>query len=175
MPPMKDHYLVIYILIQVVNQLLHCNVYPQFNAGLRDKYPFVTYSWIDAGSNTTMDDMGEMEVTLQIDVQATDQYQALEMITSLHKALKWSYGYRRYFKQAHIIPHSVSGTNAKPSYGYGDVINDYWFECSFSLYDLGTIYKPEDLNFVFNESIIESIKAMNTMNGTSIKTSKEDK
>ena len=66
MPPMKDHYLVIYILIQVVNQLLHCNVYPQFNAGLRDKYPFVTYSWIDAGSNTTMDDMGEMEVNIKL-------------------------------------------------------------------------------------------------------------
>ena len=175
MPPMMSHYLIIYILIQVVDQLFHCSVYPQYNAGLRDKYPFVTYSWIDAGSNTTMDDMGEMETTLQIDVQAKDQFEALRMITSLHKALKWSDGYRRYFKQANIIPHSVTGTNAKPSYGYGDVINDYFFECSFSLYDPETIYKPEDLNFEFNESTIESIKALNMMRGTFTETKKEDK
>ena len=94
---MKDNYLIIYVLIQVVDQLFHCGVYPQFNSGLRSNYPFIEYSWIDPGSETTMDETNVMETTLQIDVQSLDQFIAIKMANELRRKLRYSDGYRRFF------------------------------------------------------------------------------
>ncbi|MBI1706559.1 hypothetical protein HYQ53_1777 [Lactobacillus crispatus] len=175
MPPMMDNYLVIYQLIQVVNQKYHCGVYPQMNAGLRSNYPFITYDWVDPGSDVTLDETDVMEVRLQIDVQATDMYEALNTANDLRKTLAHSYGYRGFFKQAHVIPHNVSGTSSRNFYNGTQLpVYRFGFDCSFSIYRAGTIYKPEDLNFEFNETTIESIKAMNQMTGKEINVRKEE-
>lgn len=170
-----DNYLVIYQLIQVVNQLFHCGVYPQMNSGLRSNYPFITYSWVDPGRETTLDETDVMETTLQIDIQATDMYVALRMSNELRKALAHSDGYRRFFKQASVIPHNVSQSANRDYYsGAQMAIYRYGFDCSFSIYQVGTVYKPEDFDYEFNETTIDSIKAMNSMNGKEIDIKKED-
>lgn len=175
MPPMMDNYLVIYQLIQVVSQKYHCGVYPQINAGLRSNYPLITYEWVDPGSDVTRDETDVMEVRLQIDVQSTDMYEALNMANDLRRTLAHSYGYRRFFKQAHVIPHDVNKSGSRNFYsGTQQAIYRYGFDCSFSIYQAGTIYKPENLNFVFNESTIESIKAMSSINGKELNVNKKE-
>ena len=175
MPPIQDQYLIIYILSQVANEMFKCPIYPQYNAGVRDKYPFITYNFIDPEHDRNLDETDTMEVTLEIGVQSLDEFQALNMIHRLRRALRFSSGYRRFFTQAHVIPHDAKQMNNQDYYGYQNAIYSYSFDCSFSLYQVGTVYKPEDLNFVFNESTIESIKAMNALTGKSIDVSKEDK
>ena len=175
MPPMMDNYLVIYQLIQVVSQKYHCGVYPQINAGLRSNYPLITYEWVDPGSDVTRDETDVMEARLQIDVQSTDMYEALNMANDLRRTLAHSYGYRRFFKQAHVIPHDVNKAGSRNFYsGTQQAIYRYGFDCSFSIYQAGTIYKPDDLSFEFNEETIDSIKAMNGMNGKEIDVNKEE-
>ena len=175
MPPMMNNYLVIYILIQVVDQMFHCGVYPQMNAGLRGDYPFITYNWVDPGSDETRDESDVMQTTLQIDVQATDQFDAINMTNELRKALKYSNGYRRFFRQVHVVPHNVTGMSPRNFYsGTQKAAYRFGFDCSFSIYQAGTIYKPEDLNFEFNETTIESIKAMNPMTEKEINVRKEE-
>ena len=170
---MKDNYLIIYVLIQVVDQLFHCGVYPQFNSGLRSNYPFIEYSWIDPGSETTMDETNVMETTLQIDVQSLDQFIAIKMANELRRKLRYSDGYRRFFKQVHIIPHDVGKTSSRNFYGT-NAVQRYGFDCSFSIYDCGTEYKLQKLNFEFNETTIDSIQAMNQMNGKPISADRKE-
>lgn len=174
MPPLQNQYLIIFILIKVVNELLHCGVYPQYNSGLRSKYPFITYSFIDPEHDTTFDATDTMTVGLQIGVQALDEYTALNMIHRLRRALRFSSGYRRFFTQAHIIPQGNFQMNNQDFYGYQNAIYSHSFDCSFCLYQIDTTYKPEDLNFDFNEETIESIKALNTMMGYSIEAKKKE-
>lgn len=172
---MKNNYLVVYTLIQVVNQMFHCGVYPQMNAGLRGDYPFVTYNWVDAGSDTTLDDTDVMETVLQIDVQSTDPSVSPDMANELRRALAHSYGYRRFFKQAHVVPHNVQGVTPRNFYnGAQQAVYRDGFDCSFSIYRAGTVYKPDDLSFEFNETTIESIKAMVPMTGKEIDVSKKE-
>lgn len=121
-----------------------------------------------------MDDTDSMECTLEIGVQSLNEIQAINMIHDLRKALRFSSGYRRFFTQAHIVPHGAGQTNNQASYSYQNAIYSPSFDCSFSLYRTDTTYKPEDLNFDFNEETIESIKALNTMMGNSIEAKKKE-
>ena len=169
LPELKDQFLVQYILGEIVNQVCNCEMIEQNSIDEMEDYPFVTINWIDPGTLTTADWLGEHKqylCSLQIDVHATQSIEALQLSEKLFNALHED-AYRRFFKQAHILPESITNTSNRTALSGINYDQDFGFDCSFSIVS-GYVYQPQDLNFDVDESVIESVEAKSKAVGSTI-------
>lgn len=179
-PALTKQYLVVFILANLVDQLLKCSLVPQNNAGEQKKYPFVTYNFVDLHRDTTADHKeDQFDCTIQIEVHHNKFYESMEMAEKLRKAIVNSSEYRRFFTQAYVVPHeprtssdiqdhtvSLFGINYDYTFGF-----DYDFQISHA----DITWNEKDLNFV-NEGnpMITSVEVTNKLDGKTIKTSKKE-
>lgn len=176
-PALKKQYLVVFILSELVKQLFDCPLVPQNNVGEQAKYPFVTYSFTDPHQDTTADHRSDqMIVTMLFDCHTQDYFKANEMAETLRDTLVSSDGYRRYFTQADVVPQEPAGgsdigdhTAQLFGYRYDNAVGFYY---AFLVSHADTTVDEKSLNFTFDESIIESVKANSLIDDDSINASK---
>lgn len=164
---MSDHYLVQYILGVIVNKAINCEFVEEANVEAMEDYPFVTFRWIDLGQETTGDWLGkhrQYECTMQIDVRSSNKRQSMELARTLYEVLHEE-PYRRAFRQAYILPHTISNSSNRTTLEGINEEYDYGFDCSFYVTS-GMEFEEKDLKFDFNEDLIESIKAEGGAVGT---------
>lgn len=168
-PELKDQFLVQYILGELVNKVCECEMVEQDSIEEMEDYPFVTFNWIDFDTPTTSDWLGEHKqytCTMQIDVHATKSYESAKLAEKLFNALHEDV-YRRFFKQANILPINISNTSNRTVLSGINYDQDYGFDCSFSIIG-GYVYQPSDLNFEVSDSVIESVRAKPNVIGSKI-------
>lgn len=164
---LQDHFLVQYILGKLVNQVTNCELVKNSNIDEMEDYPFFTFNWIDLGKETTGDWLGQhrqFNCTMQIDAHATSDTEAMNLSQRLYEALH-EVPYRRFFKQAYIVPQSVGNTANRTTLQGANYDNDYGFDCTFCVTG-GFLFEEKDLNFVPQDSVIESVKADENVLGT---------
>lgn len=174
-PALTKQYLVVFVLANLVDQLLNCSLVPQNNAGEQKRYPFVTYNFVDLHRDTTADHKSDQfDCTLQIEVHANDLMKSMSMAEQLRDALVSDNGYREYFTQAYVVPHepdtnsdiqdhtiSLFGINYDYTIGF-----DYGFQVSHA----ELIWQDADLNFTNRGNPeITSVEVVNKFDGKSIK------
>ena len=167
LPELKDHYLIQYILGKLVNYVCGCEMVSQNNIDEMEDYPFVTYNWITLETPTTPDWLKEHPqyvCTLQIDIHATSEVEALQLSTKLFNALHQS-NYRRSFKQAQIVPQKITNTSNRTALLGINYDNDFGFDCSF-LVNGNFTYQEKDLQFDYSDINIESVKAAGNISVT---------
>lgn len=158
-PQLKNQYLIIYILDKLVKTLFNCGFVPQNNIGSQPQYPFVSYQLITAEDATTSDNTDQFNVRIQLDCHDNDQIQANNMAQSLKDALKDD-GYRRFFKQANVVPHSITATSNRTTLPFINYDQDFGFDCSFLVTGKDKVYDPEKLSFDYTgDTDIASIQA----------------
>lgn len=160
LPELKDHYLIQFILGKLVNYICNCELVNQNNIEGMEDYPFFTFNWITLNAPTTTDwlrDHPQYVCTLQIDAHATNEVEALELATKLFNALHQS-NYIRSFIQTQIVPQNITNTSNRTVLSGINYDNDFGFDCSF-LVNGGNVFQERDLQFNFEDTDIESIKA----------------
>lgn len=179
-PELKDQFLIQYILGELVNKVLKCEMVEQDSIEEMEDYPFVTFNWINFDNPTTVDWLGEHKqyiCTMQVDVHANKSYQAASLAQTLYNALHEDV-YRRFFKQANILPINITNTSNRTALSGINYDNDFGFDCSFSIIG-GYVYQSSDLNFDVVDSAIESVRAKPNIIGSKINddinVSKDDK
>lgn len=177
-PVLKNQYLVVFILSKLTQQVANCGIYPFNNPGDQPKYPFFTYQMINAGQYTTADHRSDqMDITLQIDAHASDQFQSSQMANDLREALYNDSSYRSFFTQADIVPYepdisaniqdhttAIFGTNYDYMFG---------FDMSFQISNVGTVYEDKELNFNHDNYDIRSVRATDSINDDHIDANKK--
>lgn len=175
---LSDHYLVQYILGNLISQVVDCPLVKQDNIDKMSKYPFFTFKWIDPGKESTTDWLGEHRqyiCTMQIDAHAESSLQAMKLAKKIYEALHTD-GYRRFFKQAKIIPLNITNASDRTTLSGINYDNDFGFDCSFSVIS-GFVYQQADLNFEYEDLDIKSVSATDLVklaDGTVSNKSKED-
>ncbi|WP_046814066.1 phage neck terminator protein [Lactobacillus helveticus] len=167
---LQDHFLVQYILGKLVNQVTNCELVTDSNLDEMENYPFFTFHWIDLGEETTSDWLGQhrqFTCTMQVDAHATSDIEAINLAQRLYEALHEA-PYRRFFKQAYIVPQTVSNTANRTTLQGVNYDNDYGFDCSFYVTG-GFLFEEKDLNFTFQDQTIETVKADESVLGTNFK------
>lgn len=169
LPKLQDHFLVQYILGKLVNQVTNCELVKDSTIDEMEDYPFFTFRWIDPGEETTGDWLGEhrqFTCTMQIDAHATSDSEAMNLAQRLYEALH-EVPYRRFFKQAYIVPQTVGNSANRTTLQGINYDNDYGFDCSFYVTG-GFLFEEKDLNFVPRDPVIESVKANGSVAGSHV-------
>lgn len=166
----QDHFLVQCILGELVNQVTNCELVKDSNIDEMEDYPFFTFRWIDPGEETTGDWLGlhrQFTCTMQVDAHAASDKDAMNLSQRLYEALH-EVPYRRFFKQAHIVPQHVGNAANRTTFQGINYDNDYGFDCSFYVTS-GFLFERKDLNFTFQDQTIETVKADESVLGTNTK------
>lgn len=153
-PPLRDHYLIQYILGKVVNHACNCELVNRANIDEMENYPFFTFSWIDFINKTTTDWRQQYTCVIQVDVHSSDPDQGLELATRLYSALQED-TYRRWFKQAEIVPVQTTSPSDRTALRGINYDNDAGFDCSFLVNS--KTFEENDLTFVYSDVDIESV------------------
>lgn len=158
-PELRDHYLVAYILGELVERVLGCDLIAQADTGDREEYPFVTFSFITMESDETSDwlEDGMVYTTqLQLDCHADNLYQATQMAQELHSAL-CGRTYRNWFKSVDIVPQRVLGTSNRTALEGINYDYDFGFDMEFSV--KSKAWTEDQLNFevIPADEAIESV------------------
>lgn len=160
LPELSDHFLIQYLLGKIVNHVCQCELVEQNNIAHMEEMPFVTFTWITFNQPTTSDwltDHPQYLCTIQIDVHAASEESASllaqKMFTKLHQS-----AYQRIFTQAQIVLQKISNTSNRTILAGINYDNDFGFDCSF-LVNGGNQFQENDLQFDFEDTDIESIKA----------------
>lgn len=164
LPELKNHYLIQFILGKLVNYVCECEMVGQNQIEDMEDYPFVTYNWITPEAPTTTDWLGEHQqytCTLQIDVHATSEIEALELSNKLFNALHED-RYVRSFTQAQIVPQRITNTSNRTALSGINYDNDFGFDCSF-LVNGNLVFKQDDLKFDYSDTTIETIDISKNM------------
>lgn len=166
---LQDHFLVQYILGELVNQVTNCELVKDSNIDEMEDYPFFTFHWIDPGIETTGDWLGkhrQYKCTMQIDAHAASDLQAMNLAQRLYEALHEA-PYRRFFSQCHILPDQIGNAGNRTALQGINYDNDYGFDCSFYVTS-GYEFKEQDLDFTVSDETIESVKASESVTGSNI-------
>lgn len=158
-PELRDHYLVAYILGELVRRVLGCNLIAQADTGDREDYPFVTFSFISMENDETSDwlEDGMVYTTqLQLDCHSDNLYQATQMAQKLHSAL-CGRTYRNWFKSVDIVPQRVLGTSNRTMLEGINYDHDYGFDVEFLV--KSKAWAEDQLNFevIPADEAIESV------------------
>lgn len=168
--------LALFILQEVSKQAINCKVYPQNRTASISEYPFVSYNIVVPEIETTGDWLGEARqytAVVQLDVHASNQVQAMQLSEALYEALH-DVGYRRFFKQAGILPSNMTNTSNRTVLTDQNYDQDFGFDCSFLI--TGTKkYDTSQLDFEYSETDILSVHGVDNIEGTTFDTSKSDK
>lgn len=152
---LHDHFLLAYILEQVVKQACKCPLIKQNTIEMQKDYPFATYQFVNLEHQTTGDWLGkgrQYKTLVQLDIHDSQPFKALELCQSLHEALQ-APGYRRFFKQAGMLPEDISDTSDRTALAGVNYDNDFGFDCSFLVNSGGISFKVSDLSFVLDQDI----------------------
>ena len=163
----QDHFLVQCILGELVNQVTSCELVKDSNIDEREDYPFFTFRWIDPGEETTgdwLESHRQFTCTMQVDAHAASDKDAMNLSQRLYEALH-EVPYRRFFKQAYIVPQHVGNATNRTTFQGINYDNDYGFDCSFYV-NGGFLFKRKDLNFTFQNQTIETVKADESVTGS---------
>lgn len=166
----QDHFLVQCILGELVNQVANCELVKDSSIDEREDYPFFTFHWIDPGKETTGDWLGlhrQFTCTMQIDAHSNSDKEAMNLAQRLYEALH-EVPYRRFFKQAYIVPQTVGNAANRTIFQGINYDNDYGFDCSFYVTG-GFLFNKKDLNFTFQDQTIETVKANESVLGANFK------
>lgn len=161
MPELKNQYLIVYILYQLVQQVCKCELVPQNNIGSQPKYPFVSYQIITAEEDTTTDVTSQLSVTLQIDCHDSDQIRANSLAHDLRSALR-SDNYRRYFRQVNIVPYGATPTSDRTTLPFVNYDQVFGFDCSFLVAHKDEVFSADDLDFTYSDEDIRTIYGQGT-------------
>lgn len=175
LPELKDHFLVQFILGNLVEQVCGCEFVPSQSIDEIDSYPFVSFNWITLGTDTTSDWLKghpQYICTMQIDIHATSNEEASSLATKLYSALK-ERSYRELFTQAHIVPQDISNTSNRTVLMNENIDHDFGFDVTF-LVTGGFVYELDELNFVTSNEVIESLKLNENGNSISLNKIKEE-
>lgn len=162
-----DHFLVQCILGELVKQVANCELVKDSNVDEMEYYPFFTFNWIDPGEETTVDWLGkhrQYKCTMQIDAHSNSDKEAMILAQRLYDALH-EVPYRRFFKQAYIVPQNIGNAANRTTFQGINYDNDYGFDCSFYV-NGGFQFKRKDLNFTFQDQTIETVKADESVIGS---------
>lgn len=156
---LKGNELLVYILEKAINHACNCPMIYANRIDAQHKYPFVTYNWIIIREDLTTDittDNAPYMAQIQLDTHSGNALNSLDLINKLYACLRSSAG-RRIFKQAGIVPYSmthIENRTISPEVNYDYC---YGFDCNFTLTN-GKSYQLDNLIFNFNETDIASIK-----------------
>ena len=170
LPVLSDHFLVQYILGKLVNQVTGCELVEDANIDEMEDYPFFTFKWIDFDQEPNADWLGKHRqyiCTMQIDCHSNSSVQAMNLARKLFEALH-EVPYRRFFKQAYIVPQTVGNASNRTTLQGINYDNDYGFDCTFYVTG-GFLFERKDLNFTFQDQTIETVKADESVLGTNAK------
>jgi len=164
---LSDQHLLGYILGNLVKQVCNCDLILQNQASNLDKYPYVTFNFITPEIDETSDWLGKgrhYTTIIQIDAHSNNFYEANDLSQKLHEALNDT-GYRRFFKQAGIVPQQISNTSNRTALSGINYDNDFGFDCSF-LVTGGISFQKQDLNFTYSPpGNIEEVNITNKVRG----------
>lgn len=135
LPVLSDHFLVQYILGKLVNQVTGCELVEDANIDEMEDYPFFTFKWIDFDQEPNADWLGKHRqyiCTMQIDCHSNSSVQAMSLARKLFEALH-EVPYRRFFKQAYIVPQSIGNTGDRTTLQGINYDHDFGFDCSFTV------------------------------------------
>lgn len=179
MPELKGQFLVAYILGIVVNQVCNCDLLLQQSVDTLQQYPYVTYTIVTPATDTTSDWLGDnrqYNCYFQIDVHSDKTFTANDLANKLFAALHDD-GYRRFFKQARIIPQSFANFANRTALQGINYDNDFGFDCIFNITG-SRVYQESELNFDYISTTIDTIDSgKNTSvspTGTVTSNNKED-
>ena len=170
LPVLSDHFLVQYFLGKLVNQVTGCELVEDANIDEMEDYPFFTFKWIDFCQEPNADWLGKHRqyiCTMQIDCHSNSSVQAMNLARKLFEALH-EVPYRRFFKQAYIVPQTVGNASNRTTLQGINYDNDYGFDCTFYVTG-GFLFERKDLNFTFQDQTIETVKADESVLGTNAK------
>lgn len=156
----RGQQLIAYILGNVVDQVCHCDLILQNTVDEMTPYPFVTFQIVSPENDSTSDWLGDnrqFTVDLQVDAHAGDFYTANKLAMRLYEALHDD-GYRRFFKQASIVPQSTTSTSNRTTLEGVNYDNDVGFYCSFLVNGVRD-YAAEDLSFKYESFNIKTADA----------------
>lgn len=154
--------LALFILQEVSKQAIGCKVYPQNRTASISEYPFVSYNIVVPEIETTGDWLGEdrqYTAVVQLDVHASNQVQAMRLSETLYEALH-DVGYRRFFKQANILPQNITNTSNRTVLTDQNYDQDFGFDCSF-LINGTKKYDTTQLNLTYENYDIDSVHVTN--------------
>lgn len=167
LPVLSDHFLVQYILGKLVNQVTGCELVEDASIDEMEDYPFFTFKWIDFDQEPNADWLGKHRqyiCTMQIDCHSNSSVQAMNLARKLYEALH-EVPYRRFFKQAYILPQTIGNTGNRTTLQGINYDQDYGFDCSFAVTG-GFEFLEKDLNFNVEDYAIESIKGTSSVVGS---------
>lgn len=164
-PELRDHYLVAYILGELVQQVLGCDLIAQADTDDREDYPFVTFGFITMESDETSDwlEDGMVYATqLQLDCHADNLYQAAQMAQKLHSAL-CGRAYRNWFKSVDIVPQRILGASNRTVLEGINYDHDFGFDVEFLV--KSKVWTEDQLNFdvIPASAAIESVGVSNSV------------
>lgn len=166
-PPLRDNYLVQYILGKVVNHVCNCELVNQANIDEMEDYPFSTFTWIDFNRQTTTDWLKQYTCVLQLDIYDSDPDRALMLSQDMYDALHKD-AYRRWFKQANVVPISTTQTSNRTVLKGTNYSNRYGFDCSF-LVNSGQTFDEKDLKFEYSDIDIRSVNGVGSIAESDLK------
>lgn len=164
LPELKNHYLIQFILGKIVNYVCNCEMVAQNQIDDMEDYPFVTFNWITLETPTTSDWLGkhqQYKCTLQVDVHASSEIEALELSNELFNALHED-RFVRSFTQAQIVPQKVTNTSNRTALSGINYDNDFGFDCSF-LVNGNLVFTQDELKFDYFDTNIEKIDISKNM------------
>lgn len=176
MPPLRDHYLLTYILGKTVDKLFGCPFLLSAQTDARQKYPFITATIIRLEDDETSDWLGDgrqYTTRVQFDCHSNQPFQAMTMAQELYSALHTS-SYRRFFTQARIVPQIMTNTSNRTVLEGVNLDHDYGFDCSFLLTG-GLTFTPDELNFDLQEEMnIESVTTTDIVTDSRVTNHKQE-
>lgn len=112
LPAIKNQFLLAYALDQIVKKACGVELTYAQVTDQQPKYPYISYSFITAEQETTLDWLGANRliiISLQMDCHSDNAITASETIRELRESLM-SPIYRDYLKKADIVPQTISET-----------------------------------------------------------------